>query len=352
MSQMTASQDLARNTMAVLSIVALTAGTFWIVRPFLPSLLWATMTVVATWPLMLKLQGWLRGSRRLAVLAMTLLLLLVLIAPLSLAIGTILGSVDKIAAWAHGAQPLTVPPPPSWVVGLPLFGAKLAASWQRVASAGAETLISYVTPHLPSIAGWFVAQAGSAGKLMVQFLLTVAIASLLYLYGETAADGVRRFARRLAGNQGEQAAILAARAVRGVAEGVVITALVQSVLGGVGLAVAGVPAAALLTAIIFVMCLAQLGPLPVMVPAVVWLFWSGHAISGSVLLVWTILVGTIDNFLRPVLIKRGVDLPLFLILAGVLGGLVSIGVVGIFVGPTVLAVALTLLRSWIEGGDI
>ncbi len=349
MTDTTASPDLARTTLAVLWIAMLILGSFWIMRPFLPPLLWATMTVVATWPAMLRLQSLLRGSRRLAVLVMTLLLLLVLIVPLSLAVGTIFDSVERISEWAHTIDTLTVPPPPPWIAKLPLVGGRIAEVWQKLATAGADTLISYVTPYIPKVAAWFVTQAGSAGMLIVHFLLTVIIAAILYSHGETAAAGVCRFARRLLGRSGEDAAILAAKAVRGVALGVVVTALVQSVLGGLGLAIAGLPAAALLTAALFILCLAQLGPLPVLIPAVVWLFWSGHNVSGAALLVWAILVGLLDNFLRPFLIKKGADLPLLLVFAGVLGGLVSLGIVGIFIGPTVLAVSFTLLRSWVDG---
>jgi predicted PurR-regulated permease PerM len=195
---------------------------------------------------------------------------------------------------------------------------------------------------------WFVAEVGSVGFLLVQFLLTVAIAAVLYAGGEAFADGVRRFARRLAGARGVGAVQLAGGAIRGVALGVGITAIVQSVLGGVGLAVAGVPFAGLMTALMFMLCIAQLGPILVLLPAALWVLWSGDTGWGIFLLVWSSIVGTLDNFLRPVLIRMGADLPLLLIFAGVIGGLFAFGLVGIFVGPVVLAVAYTLLESWID----
>jgi predicted PurR-regulated permease PerM len=182
-------------------------------------------------------------------------------------------------------------------------------------------------------------------------LLTVIIAAILYATGGTAAKGIISFARRLAGRRGEEVAVLAAKSVRGVALGVVVTAVVQSTLGGIGLAVAGVPAAPLLTAVMFMLCLAQLGPVLVLIPAVIWLFWSGHGTWGTVLAVWAIPVLSLDNILRPVLIKKGADLPLLLIFAGVIGGLVALGMIGIFIGPVVLAVTYTLTKSWIEEGE-
>jgi len=134
-----------------------------------------------------------------------------------------------------------------------------------------------------------------------------------------------------------------------VALGVGATAVVQSALGGVGLAIVGVPFAGLLTALMFVLCLAQIGPSPVLLTAVAWVFWSGSVGWGVFLLVWALVVSTMDNVLRPWLIQRGgADMPLLLVFAGVIGGLLAFGVVGIFVGPVVLAVAYTLLQAWIE----
>jgi predicted PurR-regulated permease PerM len=157
--------------------------------------------------------------------------------------------------------------------------------------------------------------------------------------------------RRLADDRGESSVVLAGQAIRAVALGVVVTAVVQSTLAGIGLAVAGVPYAAVLTAIALILCIAQLGPTLVLAPAVGWLYWTGDPVWGTVLLVWTILVGSMDNFLRPFLIKRGADLPLLLIFVGVIGGLISMGIIGLFVGPTVLAVTYRLLESWVADVD-
>jgi predicted PurR-regulated permease PerM len=130
-----------------------------------------------------------------------------------------------------------------------------------------------------------------------------------------------------------------------------VTALVQSLLGGFGLLVAGIPFTGVLTVVMLMLCLAQIGVLPVLVPAVVWLFWTGNTVVASLFLVWTILVGTLDNVLRPFLIKKGADLPLLLIFAGVIGGLLAFGLLGIFVGPVVLAVTFKLLQAWVNEAD-
>ncbi|HAU52675.1 MAG TPA: hypothetical protein DCW66_05745, partial [Sphingobacterium sp.] len=178
--------------------------------------------------------------------------------------------------------------------------------------------------------------------------LMLLFSALLYWRGEQVALGVRHFATRLASTRGDAAMLLAAQAVRAVALGVVVTALVQSVLGGVGLAIAGVPYATLFTVLMLLTCLMQLGPLLVLVPAIVWLYWSGDTTWGTFLLVWSCVVGTMDNVIRPILIRMGADLPLILILSGVIGGLIAFGMIGLFIGPVLLAVSWRLFSAWVH----
>jgi predicted PurR-regulated permease PerM len=231
---------------------------------------------------------------------------------------------------------------------LPVIGGELAAAWEKVAVAELRDFIKKLAPYGGTALRWFATEVGGFGALVLQFLLTVVFAALLYARGEQAAAWINRFGRRLAGARGEHSIRLAGQAVRGVALGVVVTALAQSVLGGVGLAVAGIPFAAILTAMMFMLAIAQVGPMLVLIPSVAWLFWSGRTGWATFLLVWTLVVGTMDNFLRPILIKKGADLPLLLIFAGVVGGLIAFGLIGIFVGPVVLAVAHKLLSAWVD----
>jgi len=345
MSQLT--HDLTRTVLAVLAMFLLIAVTGWILSPFLAAIIWSTMIVVATWRIMLIVERAAGGRRWVAVTVMTTALLLVLILPLSTAIVAIVDHADQIAGWGKVLAKSQLPQPPEWVAGVPLVGERVATAWRDLAS-GDTGLLARVTPYLGAVAKWIAGQFGQIGLVAIQFLLTVAIAAIMYAGGETAADGVRRFMRRLAGDRGDTVVTLAAQAIRGVALGVVVTAVVQSVLGGIGLAIAGVPFAALLTAVMFMFCIAQIGPVLILAPAVGWLFWSGETGWGIALLIWTAFVGTIDNFIRPYLIKQGADLPLLLIFAGVIGGLVSLGLVGIFVGPVVLAVAYTLVNAWVD----
>jgi len=345
------SRDITRTTLAVLFIAVLIAATFWIVRPFLTATIWATMIVVTTWPLMLSIQKRLWGKRGLAVTVMTVTLLLLFIIPFSFAIISIIERADEIVNWTQSLAHFALPPPPAWIEHLPLVGPKIVARWNEIAAIPPAELSGRLAPHARKVIGWLVTQAGSVGMMIVQFLLTVIICAVLYSTGETAAEGVCRFARRLASKHGEDAVILAAKAIRGVALGVVVTALIQSLLAALGLALSGVPAVVLLTAAIFILCVAQVGPGLVLIPVVIWLFMQDQTLWGSIMIVWTLICGTIDNFIRPVLIKKGADLPLLLIFAGVIGGLISFGVIGLFIGPVLLAVTYTLLGGWIERGE-
>jgi len=279
-----APRDPVRVTLGVSFVAGLIVTSFWVLQPFLPAALWAVTIVIATWPLMLRVESMLWGRRGLAVAVMTLLMLLGFIVPLTLALLTIVTHAHDIVDWVESLATL---------------------------------------------------------------LLVVLFAAILYASGETAAGAARRFARRLAGARGEHSARLAAQAI-------VVTALMQAVLAAAGLFVVGVPFPGMLTALVFLLCVAQIGAGPVMFLAVFWTYWSGASGWGTALLVWSLFVLSIDNVVRPILIRKGADLPLLLVFVSVAGGLLAFGVVGIVVGPAVLAVAYSLLADWIntrESGD-
>jgi predicted PurR-regulated permease PerM len=340
--------DLTRTTLAVFCIVGLIAMSVWVLRPFLAATVWATMIVVATWPLLKSLEARFANRRAPAVAVMTLGMLLLLVVPLWLAIDIISEHSEQLTAAGRSFAENGLPLPPDWVATLPLVGEKLSASWTQLAVSGASGILAKVLPHAADTGKWVLGQVGGLGGMLIQFLLVVIVAAILYSSGETAARMMRRFGRRLAGERGENSIILAGQAIRGVALGVGVTAIVQTVLGGIGLAVAGVPFASLLSAVMLMFCIAQIGPGLVLFPAVGWMFWTGDTTWASALLVWSLVVTMLDNVLRPMLIKKGADLPLLLIFAGVIGGMLGFGLIGIFVGPVVLAVTYTLMLAWIE----
>lgn len=340
--------DLTRTLLGVLCIGVLIVAAFWIVRPFVAAAIWATMIVVVTWPLMLRVQVHLWNYRALAVASMIAMLVLLFVIPLTLAVGILVANADDVVDRIRSITSMRIPAPPQWLAQLPLIGAALSAAWLDASVAGVEGFVTQLVSYAGGMTTWLFAEIGNAGYVIVQLVLIPVFAAFMYLNGEKYASTLLRFVRRLAGKQGEALINLAAQAIRGVALGVGLTAVIQAALGGLGLAAAGVPFAGFITAVLLVLCIAQIGMLVVLIPAVIWVFWSGDLAWGIFLLVWSLAASMLDTVLRPVLVSRSADLPLLLIFVGVIGGFVAFGLLGIFVGPVVLAVAYTFLKTWID----
>lgn len=339
--------DLPRIMFGVLFVSLMIVACLWVVRPFILGFAWASMIVIATWPVLIKLQNIFWGKRWIAVLLMTMLLLLLFIIPIALVIGSLIDNSGPVLDWASSAKNWSVPDL-LWLKSIPAVGHKLYNSWHSMLAGGGSIIIAKIQPYIGQTITWFVAQAAHVGSFVLHCSLMLLFSALLYSRGEDVALGIRHFAIRLGSGRGDAAVVLAAQAIRAVALGVVVTALVQSVLGGIGLAISGIGYATLLTVLMFICCLAQLGPLLVLVPAIIWLYWTGDTTWGTVLLVWSCVVGTLDNFLRPALIRMGADLPMILILSGVIGGLLAFGMIGLFIGPVVLAVSYRLVSAWVH----
>jgi predicted PurR-regulated permease PerM len=339
--------DPTRVILLLIFVGGLSLCSLWVVRPFLPATVWAATIVVAIWPLLLRMQRLVGGSRGLAVAVMTLIVLVLFVVPFWLAVTTILAHIDSLVGLVRAAVAFRLPPAPHWVAALPLIGAKAAEFWTKFQNQGIGTMLPRTQPYVGSVAQWFLGSIGSFGRLLVQFLLTIVIVAIMSTHGEAGARIASQFGHRLAGDRGQQMVVLAGRAIRAVALGVMLTSLADAIVGGIGLAISGVPLAAVLTAVMFIFCVAQIGPGIVMIPAVIWMYVSGRYLMGTVLLVVTIIAIAIDNLLRPMLIKKEANLPMLLVLVGVLGGLAAFGLVGLFIGPAVLAVSYTLLRAWI-----
>jgi len=339
--------DLARLILAILAIVGLLLLSVWIISPFFTVIIWSLMIVVSCWPLMLRLERLLHGRRFLAVTAMTLLILAVFIAPVVLAVQTIVEHMDTIVAMARRVADFEMPPAPTWLAQTPVVGEAAAAAWERLRAAGIEALVQELAPYADEGARFVVGRLGTLGLLVVHILLTVVVVAVMFAQGEDGAHRLMLLARRVGGARGVEAVELATAAIRAVALGVVVTALLQALTAGIGLYLAGVPFAGLLTALALILCIAQIGAAPVLIPAAIWLFVADATGWGAFLLAWTVLVVTMDNFIRPILIRQGADLPLLLVFAGVIGGLLSMGLVGLFVGPVVLAVSWRLFEAWV-----
>jgi predicted PurR-regulated permease PerM len=281
------------------------------------------------------------------VIIMTTLILLAFVAPISVAVSALVEAAREAPALVQDFSVRGIGEPPQWIAGVPVVGERVSERWKEIAAGGPEGLVEFAKPYASSAAGWALSITGSLGRLILQFFLIVLLTAIFYAKGETAARGALAFGRRIGEDRGERTIILAGQAIRSVALGVIVTAFVQSLLAGLGLWVSGVPRPGILAALAFVLGIAQLGPALVLIPAIVWLYWSGNSGWGTALLIWSLPVLALDNILRPILIRRGVQLPMLLIIAGVIGGLISFGVMGLFIGPVILAATYTLTKEWI-----
>lgn len=340
-----------RLALALGVLALLLAASLLVLQPFLVAGAWAVVIVVTGWHGMLWLQRRLGDRRWAAITVLMLGLLVLLVLPLTIAIAAAVANAGEIAERAKQITTLRLPPPPDWVAALPFVGAKVVELWQQFASAGIEGLMARLAPYAGTFTRTLIARAGDVGFILVEIGLALGFAVILFARGEETAALAHRLGRRLAGRTGSDAVHLATRAIRGVALGVGGTAVVQSVLAGLGLAAAGVPFAAFLTAVTFVLCIAQLGTPLVMLPAVVWVYWTGATGWGTALLVWSIVIGAADNVIRPLMIQRGVDMSFWVVFTGVVGGLLAFGLVGLFIGPVVLAVVGMLMERWLAQDD-
>ncbi|ASV99459.1 hypothetical protein CJU94_15690 [Paraburkholderia aromaticivorans] len=339
--------DLARIVLAVCALLLLVGGSLYIVHPFVPALMWGTTIVVTTWPLMLRIQRHLGGRRWLAVTVMLLLEIVVICVPAYGAVSTLADHAADIMAFVKALPDYALPSPPHWFASLPLTGS-LTREWQSLSDAGPGGMLAKLQPYAAVAARWMMVQVGLVGAFAVQLILLIIVCGLLYAKGEAAVRLVTGLALRVSPENGAHIVHLTGQSIRAIALGVVVTAVVQASLGAAGIWIAGIPFAGVLSALLLLMCLVQLGPLLPMLGCVAYLFIHDARLPAILLFVWTIGVSVLDNILRPILIRRAIALPMVLILTGVIGGLLALGPVGLFIGPVILAVTYHLLLAWIE----
>jgi predicted PurR-regulated permease PerM len=319
--------------------------------PFIGPIIWATLIVVASWPLMLRVEARLGGRRKLAVAVMMVGLSLLLAVPTVLLALSLIQNASEAVDMVTKLPPSALHEPPQWLAALPFIGTRIEAYWQATVASGGQGLWTLVQPYAGKVSTWIIEGIGGIGAVLVQLAIILFLVAVMFGYGETATATLVRILRRLGGDAGEAMAIVSGQAIRSVALGVGLSAVIEAAVAGAGMAIAGVQYAGLLTVVIFLCALVQIGPTLVMGILIAWLFWSGATGSAVVMLVVFGIVLAIDNLLGPVLIRKSIDLPMLLIIAGVIGGLVAFGLMGIFVGPVVLAVAYTLLNLWVEQAE-
>lgn len=317
---------------------------FVLLRPFIPVLAWAAVLAVALNPAFDWLSAHLGHRPRMAAIVMTIAVLTVFLGPAAwLGIGLVDGLRNISDQLTSGN--IEIPSPPDSIREWPLIGMPLHDFWEK-ASENLAAAFRELAPHLKPLAGTVLAVAGSAGTGTLKFLASVVIAGFLLPSGPRMVASVRTMLTRIVPQRSTDFLVLAGATIRTVAQGVIGVAVLQSLLAGIGLKIAGVPHAGVLAFAVLVLGIVQIGSAPILLPVVIWV-WTAKDVGSAVLItIYLVLVGLSDNALKPLLMGRGLSTPVLVIFMGVLGGTLAHGIVGLFVGPIILAVAWELLMAW------
>jgi predicted PurR-regulated permease PerM len=320
-----------------------------IIRPFLETMVWSIVLAVALYPVFDLLANWLGGRRRLAAALITVLLLLVMIGPVTwLALDLV--EIPKMIYERLDSGQLSIPAPLETVKDWPLIGEPIFQFWE-LASTNLSAALAKAAPQLKPIGSTLLGAAGSAGMAILQFLASVIIAGFLLSPGPMLVDGVAVFLHRRVSRRGSEFVQLAGATIRNVSQGVIGVSLLQALLAGIGLTVAGVPGASLIAFGVLVMAIIQIGPSVIIVPVIIWSWMTMETWTALIFTAYMVPVNLIDNVLRPIIFSRGLKTPMLVILVGVIGGTLSNGIIGLFVGPIVLAVTWDLLVAFMRDDD-
>ena len=327
-------------------LLALVAGCLMVLRPFASALLWAVVLSFSIWPIYSRLLRLVGSRRTLAALLMTLSMILVVLLPFLIVGLTLADNVKELTAatrsWFAGGPPA----PPAWLAKVPVVGSQAANYWQSLAQDTAK-LWSETQRFIEPVSSWLLKVGLALGAGLIELTLSVFIAFFLFRDGVAVGQRLSASVERIGGERGRHLLTVAGKTVRGVVYGILGTALAQAVVAGIGFLIAGVPGAALLALLTFFFSVVPiLGTALAWGPAAIWLFHQGSTGWGIFMLIWGLGVANIDNVVKPWLISQGSDMPFILIFFGVLGGALAFGFIGVFLGPTLLAVGYRLVEEW------
>ncbi|WP_147383922.1 AI-2E family transporter [Noviherbaspirillum sedimenti] len=345
-------ERLIERIVAVTAMVALIGGCLYILAPFFAPLLWAAIISFCTWPIYIRLVRLMRGQHIVPALIMVLLALLCGVGPLAFALFGLAQQTDEVRAIVNKLIERGVPPLPDWIAGLPLVGARILAFWNDLMHGGAE-FADFVRNRLAAPLGqWLLTLGAATGAGLLQLALSIIFSFFFYIGGYVALEWLLGGVRRIAGERGPYLLQLAGGTVKGVVYGILGTALVQAVLAGLGYWLAGVPGAAIWLLATFFLSVIPMAPALIWIPATIWLYSQGALGWAIFLVVWNALVvGSVDNVIKPLMISKGGGLPFIVVLLGVLGGAIAFGFLGVFIGPTMLAVGYSVLHDWTVGAQ-
>jgi predicted PurR-regulated permease PerM len=329
------------------ALVVLAIACVQVVFPFAGALTWAGIIAISVWPAFVWLSNRLGHRPVLAAMACTLVLTTVLVVPFAWMAASLGQAVPEVARLVGDLAGRSLPPPPAWVAGIPAVGPIIAEAW-RSAATDMPSVIKELAPGAEKAGVWALSQGAGIALAVLEFLFAILISGLLLVTADRASVFAERIVARLNIGGGGRLLETVVKTIRSVSIGIVGTAAVQAMVATAGFAVAGVPGVALLGFLTFLVALVQLPTLLVWAPAALWLWVDDQTTAAIGLGIYgAVVINSVDNFLRPWLISRGARLPFALIFIGVIGGLLAWGMIGLFIGPTFLAVAYSLVRTWL-----
>jgi predicted PurR-regulated permease PerM len=319
---------------------------FVLVRPFIPILIWSMVLTVALYPPYDWLSRHLGDRPKPAAAIITITILAIIVGPIAwVGVGVVDGLQDLAGHLSAGT--LTIPSPPEGVKNWPIVGTQIYTLWDH-ASTNLRAALHELAPYLKPLAGPILAFAGSAGFGTLKFIAAIALSGFLFHYGPRLVAAIRRIQRRLVTQRSQDFVALAGLTIRTVANGVVGVAVLQSLLAGIGLKLTGVPHAGVLAFAVLILAILQIGSAVVLVPVIIWIWATKDFAVALPLTIYLLIVGLADNVLKPLLMGRGLNTPMLVIFIGVLGGMLAHGILGLFVGPIILAVTWELAMAWIR----
>jgi predicted PurR-regulated permease PerM len=327
-------------------VLVLVGWCFSILRPFVGPVAWAMIIAVAIHPFFSMLRSRMGGRSKSAAGVLAFAGLALLILPAWALGGTVVEGVEGIVDRIQAGN-LALPALPESVAGWPLVGERIADFWAKSSQNMAATLETF-QPQLLSFGGWMLSSLASGGITLLFFIVSIVIAAVMLANDAAGRSAALAIGERVAGARGEEFVDLAGKTVQSVAQGILGVALIQSLLAALGFLVVGIPGAGLWALIVLFLCVIQLGPILVFIPAMIWA-WSAMGTTGAAIFtIWCVFVAILDNFLKPMLLGRGVQAPTVVIFLGAIGGFLSTGIIGLFVGSVVLVLGYTLLMAWLE----
>jgi predicted PurR-regulated permease PerM len=354
---MTTNTDPASNDKVILSrvldatiriglIAALAFWSFQIFAPFLRPVIWGILIAIATYPVFCWLRAKLGERNGLAAILFALLALAILITPTVMLSASLIDSAQNLAQGLKDGT-VNVPAPPESVATWPVIGKSLDKIW-NLASVNLEAALNQLKPQLKAFSSWLLSAVAGVGIGVLQFVISIFIAGVLLAKASGGQRAARAIFIRLAGERGEELAALAGATVRSVARGVLGVALIQALLAGIGLIAADVPAAGLWALLVLLLAVVQLPPILILGPIAIYVFSVASTVTAVVFMIWSIIVSASDSLLKPLFLGRGVEVPTLVFLIGAIGGMMLNGIIGLFVGPIILAISYTLFMAWLD----